>query len=90
MASKTGWSIAGNFPQFGLFDIMYGSTGKSAPGFLVDVLSDEGEKLAPETMGMVIKLHFLKNCIQKFGITKRDFVMHAKKFDGYYDTSDAG
>ena len=48
--TETGWSIAGNFPQFGLFEIMYGSTGKAAPGFQVNVLNDE-EKISSRKYG---------------------------------------
>ena len=75
--TETGWSIAGNFPQFGLFKIMYGSTGKAAPGFQVNVLNDDGKELAPENMGnLVIKLPLPQVVVQKFGIIKIDFMKH--------------
>ena len=90
--TETGWSIAGNFPQFGLFDIRYGSTGKAAPGFQVNVLNDEGEKLASENMGnLVIKLPLPPGCSSEIWNNKNRFYeAYLKKFDGYYDTSDAG
>ena len=51
MANETGWSIAGNFPEFGIFDIKYGSTGKAAPGFQVEILDEEGNVIKNEKMG---------------------------------------
>ena len=61
--TETGWSIAGNFPEFGVFDIKYGSTGKPAPGFQVEVLDDNGNSLEVEEMGnLVIKLPLPPGC----------------------------
>ena len=90
--TETGWSIAGNFPQFGLFKIMFGSTGKAAPGFRVNVLNDDGKKLGPEKMGnLVIKLPLPPGCSSEIWNNKdRFYEAYLKKFDGYYDTSDAG
>ena len=90
--TETGWSIAGNFPQFGLFEIMLGSTGKAAPGFQVEVLNDEGIELAPENMGnLAIKLPLPPGCSSAIWNDKNRFYeAYLKKFDGYYYTSDAG
>ena len=90
--TETGWSIAGNFPQFGLFEILFGSTGKAAPGFQVNVLNDDGKELAPENMGnLVIKLPLPPGCSSEIWNNKNRFYeAYLKKFDGYYDTSDAG
>ena len=90
--TETGWSIAGNFPQFGLFEIIFGSTGKAAPGFQVDVLDDKGKKLTPENMGnLVIKLPLPPGCSSEIWNNKdRFYQAYLKKFNGYYDTSDAG
>ena len=60
--TETGWSIAGNFPEYGLFDILEGSTGKAAPGYSVVVLDDDGKEL-PEKMGnLAIKLPLPPGC----------------------------
>ena len=90
--TETGWSIAGNFPQFGLFDILYGSTGKAAPGYQVNVLNDEGKQLPPEKMGnLVIKLPLPPGCSsQIWNSANRFYEAYLKKYPGYYDTSDAG
>ena len=90
--TETGWSIAGNFPQFGLFDILYGSTGKAAPGYQVNVLNDEGKELPPEKMGnLVIKLPLPPGCSSEIWNDKsRFYEAYLKRYNGYYDTSDAG
>ena len=90
--TETGWSIAGNFPQFDLFKIVLGSTGKAAPGFQVNVLNDEGKKLPSENMGnLVIKLPLPPGCSSEIWNDKdRFYEAYLKKFSGYYDTSDAG
>ena len=90
--TETGWSIAGNFPEFGIFDIKYGSTGKAAPGYKVEVLDDNGNKLEAEKMGnLVIKMPLPPGCSSSIWNDKeRFFIAYLKKYKGYYNTSDAG
>ena len=90
--TETGWSIAGNFPEYGIFDILYGSTGKSAPGYSVEVLNEEGEAVPFENMGnLVIKLPLPPGCSSEIWNDKgRFYEAYLKKYKGYYNTSDAG
>ncbi len=90
--TETGWSIAGNFPEFGIFDIKYGSTGKAAPGFEVEVIDDNGNLLEPEKMGnLAIKLPLPPGCSSSiWNDSKRFSEAYLLKYKGYYDTSDAG
>ena len=90
--TETGWSIAGNFPEYGIFDILYGSTGKSAPGYSVEVLNEEGEAVPFENMGnLVIKLPLPPGCSSEIWNDKNRFYeTYLKKYKGYYNTSDAG
>ncbi|MAI02522.1 MAG: propionyl-CoA synthetase [Rickettsiales bacterium TMED254] len=90
--TETGWSIAGNFPEFGLFEILHGSTGKAAPGFSVIVLNDNGEEVPAETMGnLVIKLPLPPGCSSSIWNSKNRFHdAYLKKYKGFYNTSDAG
>ena len=90
--TETGWSIAGNFPEFGIFDIKYGSTGKAAPGFQVEILDEEGNAVEKEKMGnLVIKLPLPPGCSSSiWNDPKRFFEAYLKKYKGYYNTSDAG
>ena len=90
--TETGWSIAGNFPEFGIFDIKYGSTGKAAPGYQVEVLDDNGNNLEPEKMGnLVIKMPLPPGCSSSiWNDSERFFKAYLDKYKGYYNTSDAG
>ncbi len=90
--TETGWSIAGNFPEFGLFEILYGSTGKPAPGFDVVVLSDDGKELPREKMGnLAIKLPLPPGCSSSiWNDEKRFYEAYLSDYKGYYNTSDAG
>ena len=90
--TETGWSIAGNFPEFGIFEIKYGSSGKAAPGFEVEVLDDNGNNLEAEKMGnLVIKMPLPPGCSYSiWNAPSRFFEAYLKKYKGYYDTSDAG
>ena len=90
--TETGWSIAGNFPEFGIFDIKYGSTGKAALGYQVEVLDDNGNNLGPEKMGnLVIKMPLPPGCSSSiWNDSERFFKAYLDKYKGYYNTSDAG
>ena len=90
--TETGWSIAGNFPEFGIFDIKYGSTGKAAPGYQIEVLDDEGKKVEIGKMGnLVIKLPMPPGCSSSiWNDSKRFSKAYLEKYEGYYNTSDAG
>ncbi len=90
--TETGWSIAGNFPEYGLFKIKYGSTGKAAPGYQVEVIDEKGSIVEREKMGnLVIKLPLPPGCSSSiWGDNDRFYNAYLKKYVGYYDTSDAG
>ncbi|MDC3024540.1 AMP-binding protein [Alphaproteobacteria bacterium] len=90
--TETGWSIAGNFPEFGIFEIKYGSTGKAAPGYEVEVLDDSGKNLEPEKMGnLVIRMPLPPGCSCRiWNAPNRFFEAYLEKYRGYYNTSDAG
>ena len=90
--TETGWSIAGNFHALGLFQIKPGSTGKPAPGFDVVVLDDNGKELDKDTMGnLAIKLPLPPGCSNSIWNSKNRFYeAYLSRFEGFYDTSDAG
>ena len=90
--TETGWSIAGNFPQLGIFEIKYGSTGKAAPGYQVEVLDEDGNPVEKEKMGnLAIKLPLPPGCSSSIWNDKeRFFKAYLEKYKGYYNTSDAG
>ncbi len=90
--TETGWSIAGNFTEFGIFEIKNGSTGKPAPGFKVEVLDNNGKIVDRGIMGnLVIKLPLPPGCSSRiWNDSNRFFEAYLKKYKGYYNTSDAG
>jgi propionyl-CoA synthetase len=90
--TETGWSIAGNFPQYGLFEILHGSTGKAAPGYNVTVLDDNGKELKSDMMGnLAIKLPLPPGCSSEiWNDENRFYEAYLKKYPGFYNTSDAG
>ena len=90
--TETGWSIAGNFPEFGIFEIKYGSTGKAAPGYQVEVLDDHGKNLEAGKMGnLVIKMPLPPGCSSSiWNDAERFSKAYLEKYKGYYNTSDAG
>ena len=90
--TETGWSIAGNFCDLGLFPIKPGSTGKPAPGFDVVVLDDNGKEVKKELMGnLTIKLPLPPGCSSSiWNSSSRFYDAYLNRFKGFYDTSDAG
>ena len=90
--TETGWSIAGNFQNVGLFPIKPGSTGKPAPGFDVVVLNDEGKVLGEDEMGnLALRLPLPPGCSSSiWNDDNRFHEAYLKRFKGFYDTSDAG
>ena len=90
--TETGWSIAGNFSEFGMFPIKNGSTGKAAPGYKVLVLDDKGKDVGTNTMGnLAIRLPLPPGCSTSiWGDSNRFYETYLEKFKGYYNTSDAG
>ena len=90
--TETGWSIAGNFCDLGLFPIKPGSTGKPAPGFDVVVLDDNGKEVKKQLMGnLAIKLPLPPGCSSSiWNSSSRFYDAYLNRFKGFYDTSDAG
>ena len=78
-----------NFPEFGVFDIKYGSTGKPAPGFQVEV-DDNGNSLEVEEMEGSYKVTTSTDVALVFNDSDRFYKAYLEKYKGYYNTSDAG
>ena len=90
--TETGWSIAGNFVDLGLFPIKPGSTGKAAPGYIIHCLDKNSNKLKANQLGtLAIKLPLPPGCSptiwKNYSLYKESYL---KEFPGYYSTSDAG
>ena len=90
--TETGWSIAGNFIEPGLFLVKPGSTGKAAPGYDVNVINNLGKIAKTNTIGsLVIKLPLPPGCSPTLWKNEKRFKeAYLDEYPGYYSTSDAG
>ena len=64
-------SIAGNFPQLGIFEIKYGSREKQ-PRIQVEVLDEDGNVVDKEKMGNLVMLPLLQDVVQAYGMIVKD------------------
>ena len=90
--TETGWPIVGNPMGLGMLPVKSGSPTVAMPGYRIDVLDEQGEKLPAGAMGSIAirmplppgGLPTLWNADERF----RESYLDA--FPGYYSTSDAG
>ena len=90
--TETSWAITANPLGLDGVEPVSGSPGVPMPGFDVRVLSDEGEEVAPGTLGNVaVKLPLPPACLPTLWNDEPRFrEAYLGAFDGYYATSDAG
>ncbi|WP_232372448.1 AMP-binding protein [Acuticoccus mangrovi] len=90
--TETGWAIVGN--PFGLepLPVKPGSPTKPMPGYDVVILSDAGEELSQGRLGnVVIRLPLPPSCLPTlWGDDERFRSAYLTRFEGFYNTSDAG
>ena len=90
--TETSWAITANTLGLEGIEPVTGSPGVPMPGFDVRVLSDEGEEVAPGTLGNVaIKLPLPPACLPTLWRDEARFrEAYLSTFPGYYATADAG
>ena len=90
--TETGWTVAGNPVGIELMEIKYGSPTVAMPGYDIQVLSDEGEKLPRGELGnVVVKLPLPPSCFPTlWNAEQRMREAYLDEFPGYYKTADAG
>jgi propionyl-CoA synthetase len=90
--TETGWAIAGNPLGLGLLPVKPGSAGVPMPGYVLEVVDDDGRPVPAGTMGsFVIKLPMPPGCLPT--LWQRDDRMrtsYLEAFPGFYTTADAG
>ncbi len=90
--TETGWAIAAN--MFGLEPMppKSGSSTVPVPGFNVEILDDQGEKLGPNEQGYIaIKLPLPPSCLTSvWGDVERFKEAYLESFPGYFATGDGG
>ena len=90
--TETGWPIAANPTGIELLPIKKGSPTVSLPGYEIDILDDNGEKLSSNELGSIcIKLPLPPSCLPSLWAADDRFIeAYLSKFPGYYETGDAG
>ena len=90
--TETGWAIAANL--FGLEPMppKSGSSTVPVPGFNVEILDDQGQKLGPDEQGYIaIKLPLPPSCLTSiWGDVERFKEAYLETFPGYFATGDGG
>jgi propionyl-CoA synthetase len=90
--TETGWPIAANPAGIELLPIKPGSPTVALPGYDVQILSDEGRPLPPNTLGAVaIRLPLPPGTLPTLWNAEERFrKSYLSTFPGYYETGDAG
>ncbi|MCX7356142.1 MAG: propionyl-CoA synthetase [Alphaproteobacteria bacterium] len=90
--TETGWTICGNYAGLGLMPVKYGSPSKPAPGYVVEVLSENRQPVKPGDVGeLVIRLPLPPGSFPTlWNAPERYKKAYMEDFPGYYKTGDAG
>ena len=90
--TETGWAIAANCLGIEPLPIKPGSPTKPVPGYLVEVLDDEGEPVPPGGIGRImIRLPLPPGCLPTLWGNDQRFVdSYLSAQPGYYLSGDAG
>lgn len=90
--TETGWTIAGNPVGLGALPVKLGSPAVPMPGYLVEVLDDEGNVVSAGEMGnVVVKLPLPPGCLPTlWNAEERFHSSYLAEFPGFYQTGDAG
>ena len=90
--TETGWTIVGNPMGLEPLPVKHGSPTVPMPGYDIKVLSDDGEPMPPGKLGnLAIRLPLPPSCLPTlWGDDERFREAYLDRFEGYYNTSDAG
>jgi propionyl-CoA synthetase len=90
--TETGWAIASNYAGLELLPIKAGSPTKPVPGYCIEILDSNGEKMPAEVEGMVaIKLPLPPGTLLTLWQDDEKFkTSYLEMFKGYYFTGDGG
>lgn len=90
--TETGWPMVSNLTGIGKLPIKYGSAAKPVPGYHIDILNDDGEKVGVGIEGNVaIKLPLPPGCLTTLWKDSARFKSeYLSAFPGYYTSGDGG
>lgn len=90
--TETGWAVAANPLGLGLLPTKHGSPSVPMPGYLVEILDKDGRPMEPGSMGTIaLRLPLPPGAaVTLWNADGRFRESYLAKYQGYYDTSDAG
>lgn len=90
--TETGWAIASNCLGIEMLPVVPGSPTRPCPGWNVQVLSNEGEEVAPGEIGNIcVKMPLPPSTFPTlWNADQRYKDSYFTNFPGYYETGDAG
>ncbi len=90
--TETGWAICANYAGLGLLPVKHGSPTKPAPGWDVQVLTEDQKPVAPGDIGaLVCKLPLPPGSLPTlWNADERYKSSYLTDYPGYYQTGDAG
>ncbi|HET7681177.1 MAG TPA: propionyl-CoA synthetase [Xanthobacteraceae bacterium] len=90
--TETGWCIAGNPVGLGQLPVKYGSACVPMPGYAIDVVDEQCQKMPADKIGSIaVKLPLPPGCFPTLWQQDERFrESYLSEFPGYYKTADAG
>jgi propionyl-CoA synthetase len=90
--TETGWAIAANMHGLESMPVKPGSSTVAVPGFNVEILDDQGNRLANNKQGYIsIKLPLPPSCLTSiWGDVERFKATYLETYPGYFITGDGG
>jgi len=89
--TETGWAIASNLIGIEVMETKPGSATMPSPGFAIEILDDEGNRLENDEGNIAIKLPLPPSCLATiWGDTQRFVNGYLSDFPGYYTSGDGG
>jgi acetyl-CoA synthetase len=90
--TETGWPIVANMMGLDPVPVKAGSASRPVPGYQVEILDGEGNKLGANQKGYIgVKLPLPPGCLPTLWNDDRRFERsYLSMFDGYYATGDGG
>ncbi len=90
--TETGWPVAANCMGLGAFPVKPGSPTKPVPGYVVEILDEEGNTAAPNKEGaVVIRLPLPPGTLPTLWRNDARYIdTYLTRFPGYYLTGDGG
>ena len=90
--TETGWAIAANMHGLESMPVKPGSSTVAVPGFNVEILDEQGNRLANNKQGYIsIKLPLPPSCLTSiWGDVERFKATYLENYPGYFVTGDGG